>query len=508
MGFLPETLTARISQPAELPQRREPLWQALLIIGAGLVLGTAAAVLSPIYALAIVPAILAAYLIARRPEWGILLLMAITGGLVNYDQLPYFSLGPISFHITDVLLIYLLVLAAVRILIWRSYPYVSTRLDVPLLLFYSMAVMSLITAIVQFQLPPNTAIREFRVVTYWLGFFAVTQLIRSQQQLNTLFKGLVVLAVIMTLMVTVQMIVPSLPLVRVSSETLVTAGREFSGVSRVWISGERLIYAMLIVAVCLALLTSSNRQRRLYGLVAAILFVWLFLSYQRNYWFTTALALFMLVLLIRWRERWSAFRWVLLTAIALVLVLAIPDNPLTPWGEAALDRVFSVQASTLEHDTSALLRQTELEYAVQKVAEYPLFGVGIGNDYRPWIRRFDFFPGAVTSRGLVWYCHNAYMWIWVKMGTPALLFFLWLCFRFVYRGLRLWRRIPDTRWRAVALGFTLAFVGQMISNLVAPNFIQSWVLIIFPIMMAMNELLYKWYGLDPTPARHAQATGS
>jgi hypothetical protein len=493
MSFLPETFMAAIGLSDWLTQRHDQLWRALTIIGAGLVLGAAAAVLAPVYALALVPAIIAAYLIARRPEWGILLLVAITGGLVNYDELPYFSLGPISFHITDVLLIYLLMLAAARILLWRNYPYVSTRLDVPLVLFYSMVVISLITAIAQFHLPPNTAIREFRIVTYWLGFFAVTQLIRSQQQLNTLFKGLVVLAVIMTVMVTLQMIVPSLPLVRVSSETLVTAGREFSGVSRVWISGERLIYAILIVAVCLALLAPTSRQRRLYGIVAAILFVWLFFSYQRNYWFTTALALLALGFVVKWQERWRALRWALVAAIGVVLILSIPNNPLIPWGEAALDRVFSVQASTLEHDTSAILRETEIAYASQKVAEYPLFGVGIGNDYRPWIRRFDFFPGAVTDRGLVWYCHNAYMWIWVKMGTPALLFFLWLCLRFVYRGLRLWRRIPDAKWRAVALGFTLAFIGQMISNLVAPNFIQSWVLIVFPIMMGMNELLYQWY---------------
>jgi hypothetical protein len=82
------------------------------------------------------------------------------------------------------------------------------------------------------------------------------------------------------------------------------------------------------------------------------------------------------------------------------------------------------------------------------------------------------------------------------MGTPALIFFLWLCFRFLYRGFRTWPQISDPTQRAVVLGFTLAFVGQMVSNLVAPNFIQNWVLIIYPIMMGINELIYKWNEAD------------
>ena len=115
------------------------------------------------------------------------------------------------------------------------------------------------------------------------------------------------------------------------------------------------------------------------------------------------------------------------------------------------------------------------------------------------MRRFDFLPWATTDRGLVWYCHNAYVWIWVKMGTPALIFFLWLSFKFLYRGFRRWRQIINPEWRAVVLGLTLAFAGQMLSNLVAPNFIQNWVLVVFPIMMAVNELVFKWNDLGQIP---------
>ena len=467
-----------------------------LAVVIGVIVGVAIAWLPTMLALALVPAALLAWWITLRPEIGLLILMAITGGLINYDDLPYLSLGPISLHVTDILLLYLLGVALIRLLVQRDFKYVSTRLDAPLVAFYILAMLSVVTAIVQFHVAPNIAIREFRIVTYWLAFWPVTQLIRTPRQLKTLFNGLVVLAVVMTIFVTLQMVVPSLPLVRVSSETLVTAGRESAGVSRVWITGERLIYVMLIVAMCVALLTQSTRTRRIFGLVAICLLVWLFLSFQRNYWFTTAVALVILGLMVKWSDRLRALRWGIFAALAIIIVLSIPGNPLLPWAQAAVDRATSVQASTLAYDTSAILRETEIEYGLRKVAEYPVFGVGIGNDYRPWIRRFDYFPGAVTDHGLVWYCHNAYLWIWVKMGTPALICFLWLCGTFVYRGLRNWQRLPDTHWRAVTLGFTLAFIGQMLSNLVAPNFIQNWVLVVFPMTMAINELQFKWHHVN------------
>lgn len=487
--------------PSWLQRGHPALFQLLAVLGVGAALGAATAILPRFLAVALASAAIGAWWIASRPEFALLLVLGITGGLVNYDVLPYLSLGPISFHVTDLLLLYLLGLAAVQLLVRRDFSYVSTRLDVPLLVFYGAALVSVVTAVVQFGVNASIAIREFRIVTYWLGFFAVTQLIRTEKQLNRLISGLVILSILMTGTVFLKMAVPSLSLIRVTTETLVTAGQEFSGVSRVWITGERIIYVMLIVAVCLSVFVESVRLRRIYGGVTAILFLWLFLSFQRNYWLTTALSLGVFGLLVNWPQRLRILRWAVLGVAILALLFAIPGSPLASWGNAALDRIFSVQQDSLEHDMSAILREAELQYAFRKVAEYPLFGVGIGNTYRPWIRQFDYFPNDLTpdSRGLTWYCHNAYMWIWVKMGTPGLVFFLWLCCAFLYRGFRNWRRIPDATWRAVVLGFTLAFIGQMSSNMVAPNFIQSWVLIIYPVMMGINELVFKWSQVDTAP---------
>jgi len=78
------------------------------------------------------------------------------------------------------------------------------------------------------------------------------------------------------------------------------------------------------------------------------------------------------------------------------------------------------------------------------------------------------------------------------MGLIGFIPFIWLYAGFLVRGLTRWREITDPKPRAVVLGFTLAVLGQAISNFVAPNFIQHWGLIVFAIILGINELIFRW----------------
>jgi O-antigen ligase len=91
-----------------------------------------------------------------------------------------------------------------------------------------------------------------------------------------------------------------------------------------------------------------------------------------------------------------------------------------------------------------------------------------------------------------YYIHNAYLWVWVDMGLVGLIPFVWLLAQVLVRGFGRWRKVGDPRWRAVALGVTLGILGQAITNIVAPNFIQSWGLVVFPILLGVNELIFRW----------------
>ncbi len=60
------------------------------------------------------------------------------------------------------------------------------------------------------------------------------------------------------------------------------------------------------------------------------------------------------------------------------------------------------------------------------------------------------------------------------------------------RGFKHWRKVKDQKLRSVALGFTVAYLGMVISNFVAPSFVQDMNLVISPVIMGMNENIYAY----------------
>jgi hypothetical protein len=51
--------------------------------------------------------------------------------------------------------------------------------------------------------------------------------------------------------------------------------------------------------------------------------------------------------------------------------------------------------------------------------------------------------------------------------------------------------LRDDEFIGMYLGFGTGYLGMMISNIVAPNFVQSWALIIYPVAMGVNEVIYR-----------------
>jgi O-antigen ligase len=149
------------------------------------------------------------------------------------------------------------------------------------------------------------------------------------------------------------------------------------------------------------------------------------------------------------------------------------------------DRLLSVGGNRT--DSSLEWRLWENYYAMQSIRENLWMGISPSNSYRPPFEievRYNSFP-------LTWYVHNAYLWVAVMMGLFGLIPFLWLSFLFIFRTFRRWSEIKDPQYTGIYLGFGAAYLGMMISNLVAPNFIQSWALTIYPAAMAINEVIYR-----------------
>jgi len=201
-------------------------------------LGVATLWFSPLWVLGGVLAILFLIGMAYRPEFGLLAIVVVVGGLIDFERLPLLSMGRISFHITDLILLYLLALVLMKALFVPSFKVVRTPLDIPLIWFYFAVLLSAILGITLFSLDMNFVLRRVRALTYYLGFFCVTNLIRDRRQLIVLIGGLFVVAVLACLAMLIQALIPSLYLVKTLTVTLVTAGREYAGVLRIYIGAE------------------------------------------------------------------------------------------------------------------------------------------------------------------------------------------------------------------------------------------------------------------------------
>lgn len=464
-------------------------------IGFGLVLGVVSLLVSPLWAMSGLISILMFVLIGFKPELGFLIIVFLVSGLVNVDERHLLlTIGPISFYVTDIILLYLLALVLAKAIALPRFKLIRTPLDVPLIWFYCAVLLSAFVAVAYFSVDPHWVLRRLRQVTYYLGFFAVTNLIRDRQQLKTLIIGILVIAVLGSIMMLFQVIDPSIQLAKTRTKELMTAGREYTGVERTYMQVDRLIYPMLLFSIC-----SVNFRARWLPLVLeltgiCILSVGLFLTFQRNYWLTMISMLVLLGMLASWRERIRILKWVIVGMVVLTLSVPLTWHYTGNYITAAYDRImFGMQPNTLVKDESTQWRVMETRYAIQSISKHPLLGIGLGNFYRPEMfgNESQYFPDK-PNYGVRWYIHNAYLWVLIDAGLIGFIPFIWLFLAFLLRGFTRWRKIEDPKLRVVVLGCSLGILGQAISNLVAPNFIQSWVLVVFAIMFGVNEVIFRW----------------
>jgi O-antigen ligase len=119
----------------------------------------------------------------------------------------------------------------------------------------------------------------------------------------------------------------------------------------------------------------------------------------------------------------------------------------------------------------------------------PWIGLGMGFTYRPWDRRIDEQPLAVSDYDFRKHIHNGHLWILLQSGLLGYLSFVWLSVAFLIQGFGHWRRVADAHFRGVMLGFTVIYLGILIAAFVNSTFVQwRWTPVI-GMMMGINEVI-------------------
>ncbi len=427
-------------------------------------------------------------MIAKWPEIGILAIVAITSNLINPDKLPLLKTGPISFHIPDLILVFLLFKIALNILNSKDTHFVHSPLDTPVFLFCVASIISVVIAILNPSGGINFILRRYRPLMYYWIFFAITNLVVNKRQLLFLIYGLILIAVLASVLMFAQVVFPSVEIIASRSEALITAGQSFTGIERLYFQGDRIIYVLLLIVLTSFITKGNLLPAWLEFVIVGIIGVGEFFTYQRNYWLTIAAMIALLFAMVSRAGRVRFFHWITLCILMFFVVINVPGFPVH-YLDAAVDRITrGIEFDTLLQDTSTQYRVNETRYALQTIRKNPFTGIGLGNYYRPAFSNEDPWNNETNLR---WYIHNSYLWVWIDMGLIGFVPFAWFYAAAIIRNLKRWREVSDARLRAFVLGSTLGVLGQSISNFVAPNFVQSWVLAIFPLVIGMNEVILR-----------------
>ena len=464
--------------------------------GFGLILGIACLRFSVLLVFGILAAALFTYATLKRPEIALVGILIATSSIVFEEQLPLVFLGGVSFHIPDILLLGLLGLIAVRWLVKPEFKIVRTPLDRPLLIFCGVTLLSTFIAIFQSSVDVVDARRAMRVLSYYLTFFIVTNLVRELRQLNFLLNSLFFLATVVAAAMIVQFFLGhTVQLLPGRVESLGTQGVVYEDITRILPPGWSIILISFIAILCILVLEKIKPLGWPKFLQCGLLGMALLVTFLRSYWAALIMAFFLLVYLFRGYDRRRLIRWGLVVicsaAMILLFVFSDPGSRATRLVGASLDRLGTLgRIETFQgQDSSLNWRKIENGYAFSTIMSHPWIGLGMGFTYRPWDPRLDQRSAGGSGYDFRKHIHNGHLWILLQSGLLGYLSLTWLSFVFLMRGLRYWRGIASDRMRGVVLGFTLAYLVILIAAVANSTFVQwRWTPVI-GIIMGINEVI-------------------
>jgi len=175
---------------------------------------------------------------------------------------------------------------------------------------------------------------------------------------------------------------------------------------------------------------------------------------------------------------------VILTAIVLIVSLFVIPTSLNKKG-TVLSRIKErVSVSQLGSDFATSRRVAIWKYTILMIKDYPLLGTGVGsfkyNSLRYQAKFFDqgdnraLYPYGVADK-----THNEYLQLWAELGIIGLGIFLWLIISYFNYGLKILRRIKDEYKRGIVIGL----MGSIVAFLVDAIF---W----FPMHQPANIVLF------------------
>jgi hypothetical protein len=414
------------------------------------------------------------------------------------------GLAMASRFVSEALLLGLL-LAVIADRLLSGKPWKRTPLDVPLVLFVSIGILS---AVVN-ELPPAVLVMGLRItLRYVLLYYLIVQVGFNRRQVGHLLVALLAMAGFvmavgllqaaigqpMTEFLRIPDIIYSDTAMRPLSQFVTGHGRYiFATLGRYDAFGIYSLYIMLIVT---AFMLHHRQRSNAWGWLAIASLVCLILSLSRQAW--VALYVVFWVWAITGRRKWASV--ILLTlfvipALIFLLALVYPEFirnysiPELSQATFASRLLSSFSSDYIRVSSSTGGRLFVLRYVSERILELvPLLGFGPGRFGTITAQYFGYRDAALLgmSQSDVYLVFDV-NWVTLlgqygSLGLVAFILIFWQAWR---RAVWLYRRTDDSLSRSVALAATGIIPAFLVLGFFGPNFEQRIVAMYAWLMMAL-----------------------
>ncbi|HEX5414474.1 MAG TPA: O-antigen ligase family protein, partial [Chloroflexota bacterium] len=431
----------------------------------------------------------AAWLLWKSPAVGLAILVFLTSGFVPAKALDLrLPVGGLDSR--DLTLLGLAALLGLRSQVRGQVTIPWRWTGIALVVFLALAVLSGLYAVLIMQVAPNWALSEFRTVVYYSTFFLAALALQNRRQLVVLLVGLVLVADLTAgALIVQQFFGRDAPVLAAMSGGTWNVWTAYQGdptlgntqVLRIIPPGHVLTFVVSIVAFCFVLSERSGTLFRLFFAAQyAYLNLGLIFTYSRAQWIASALAVFVVFILLPGQVRTRLIVYSIGTALALAVGFGVVYSiAQEAFGASVLDAVQARASSIL--DPNATLGSNSLEWrifendrAVASIGAHPIFGVGLGAIYRaPTSLQGEDIWGIRDQYRLTRFVHDGYLYLAVKMGVIGLLSFLLFVGAVLWTGLTQRRHLTDQRLQAINLALMASVVGLLLWAITQPQFLLT-----------------------------------
>jgi O-antigen ligase len=421
-----------------------------LCVAAGLIAGSYVAILSPIYAIAGVLAVVAALLMLHDVQWGLIATIVLIC-LLPFGALPF----KIGFTPTflDLALIAVYFVWIVRIAAGKTHQFVGTSLGLPILVFLLLACASFVAGLAHAYLD-QYVLRHFAEILLSIAlFFVVVNCVHTETELRRLVAVLIAAGFGAAFLGIILYSIPSTWSIRLLSALGRVGYPTGSGVLRyvednpdlalraISTSTDPNVLGGLLILITTLTAAQLFARKPIFPrpIIAAMVLVdaaCLYLTYSRGSMAGLVAGLGVLALA-KYRRLIPAM------ILAVVLLLLLPQ---------AQDYVQHFIEGIQFQDLATLMRLGEYKDALALISRHPWLGVG--------------FVG--TPEGSLYIgVSNVYLLIAEEMGLIGLAAFLLIIGLFFRKVWLAWPQVrQQTGLEAILLGLTASIVGILVGGLV------------------------------------------